>query len=84
MSYRLRRSARVLLFSPGGDLYLIHFAAELEGKPFLFWVTPGGEIEPTKKSSLQRKRELSGESASSLILHRFWSRDFLKLVITTN
>lgn len=58
---RLRRSARVLLFNPAGELYLIRFVAELDGEPFIFWVTPGGEIEPGEEELVAAQRELSEE-----------------------
>lgn len=58
---RLRRSARVLLFDAHGDLYLIRFVAELERKPFVFWVTPGGEVEPGENDHDAASRELYEE-----------------------
>ena len=61
MSYRLRRSARVLLFDPDGALLLIRFAAEAEGKPFVFWVTPGGEVESGEADLAAAARELHEE-----------------------
>ena len=61
MSGRLRRSARVLLFDPDGEILLIRFVAELEGKPFIFWVTPGGEVEPGEADRAAAERELHEE-----------------------
>ena len=58
---RLRRSARVLLFDPSGDVLLIHFVAELEGEPFVFWLTPGGEVEPGEADLAAAERELFEE-----------------------
>jgi 8-oxo-dGTP pyrophosphatase MutT (NUDIX family) len=58
---RLRRSARVFLFDPRGAVLLIRFAAELEGKPFVFWVTPGGEIELGEEARAAAERELFEE-----------------------
>jgi 8-oxo-dGTP diphosphatase len=58
---RLRRSARVFLFDPSGDVLLIRFVAELEGQPFIFWVTPGGEIEPEEDPRAAAERELFEE-----------------------
>lgn len=58
---RLRRSARVFLFSPAGDLLLIRFVAELDGAPFVFWVTPGGEVEPGEEDRVAAERELFEE-----------------------
>ena len=59
--HRLRRSARVFLFDPEGDVLLIRFVAELEGKPFVFWVTPGGEVEPGEGDLAAAQRELLEE-----------------------
>lgn len=65
---RLRRSARVLLFDPGGDLLLIRFVAELQGEPFVFWVTPGGEVEPGEADAAAAARELREELGVELPL----------------
>ena len=59
--HRLRRSARVFLFDPGGRILLIRFVAELEGKGFVFWVTPGGEVEAGETDLAAAKRELFEE-----------------------
>ena len=66
---RLRRSARVFLFDPGGKILLIRFAAELKGKPFIFWVTPGGEIEPGEAELAAAERELLEELGIRPELH---------------
>ena len=58
---RLRHSARVFLFDRAGDILLIRFLAELEGKPFVFWVTPGGEIESGEEPRVAAERELLEE-----------------------
>jgi 8-oxo-dGTP pyrophosphatase MutT (NUDIX family) len=58
---RLRRSARVFLFDSRGEVLLIRFVAELEGKPFVFWVTPGGEVEPGETDRAAAERELVEE-----------------------
>ncbi len=68
MTYRLRRSARVLLFNPAGEILLIRFAAELDGAPFIFWVTPGGEVEPGEPDLDAAQRELQEELGLSLPL----------------
>lgn len=60
---RLRRSARVFLFDPSGDVLLIRFVAQLQGKPFVFWVTPGGEVEPGEDDHAAAERELFEELA---------------------
>lgn len=58
---RLRRSARVLLFDPSGDVLLIRFRAQVEGKSVVFWVTPGGEIEAGEEPEEAAARELFEE-----------------------
>ena len=58
---RLRRSARVFLFAQQGDVLLIRFVAELDGAPFVFWVTPGGEVEPGEPDLAAAERELFEE-----------------------
>ena len=66
--YRLRRSARVVLFDRGGDVLLIRFVAELDGAPFVFWVTPGGEVEPGEEDRAAAERELWEELGLRLSL----------------
>ena len=61
MSHRLRRSARVFLFNPGGEILLIRFVAELDGASFVFWVTPGGEVESGEPDLAAAQRELHEE-----------------------
>lgn len=58
---RLRRSARVLVFDPEGDLLLIRFRAQNGGKTMRFWVTPGGEIESGEEPEEAAARELYEE-----------------------
>ena len=58
---RLRRSARVLLFDNQGDVLLIRFAARVEGKPFVCWVAPGGEVEAGEADRAAAERELLEE-----------------------
>lgn len=58
---RLRRSARVLVFDPNGDVLLIRFRAETGGKTVRFWVTPGGEIEAGEEPEEAAARELYEE-----------------------
>lgn len=65
---RLRRSARVFLFDPQGDVLLIRFLAELEGAPFTFWVTPGGEVEPGEDDRAAAEREIFEELGLRLSL----------------
>ncbi|MFC6647032.1 NUDIX hydrolase [Granulicella cerasi] len=65
---RLRRSARVLLFDAQDNIFLIRFTAELDGKPFIFWVTPGGEVELLEDDHTAASRELLEEVGLSLPL----------------
>lgn len=58
---RLRRSARVLLFDECDRVLLIRFAAQREDGPFVFWVTPGGEVEPGEAARDAAARELGEE-----------------------
>ena len=58
---RLRRSARVLVFDPSGDVLLIRFRAETGGKMVTFWVTPGGEIEAGEEPEEAAAREMYEE-----------------------
>jgi ADP-ribose pyrophosphatase YjhB (NUDIX family) len=58
---RLRRSARVFLFDPAGDVLLIRVVAPLEDGPFVFWVTPGGEMESGEGAREAAERELFEE-----------------------
>jgi 8-oxo-dGTP diphosphatase len=58
---RLRRSARVFLFDESGDLLLIRFAAQRSDGPFVFWVTPGGEVESGESDLAAAQRELFEE-----------------------
>jgi 8-oxo-dGTP pyrophosphatase MutT (NUDIX family) len=58
---RRRRTARVLVFDPAGRVLLIRFAvARAEGE-FVFWLTPGGEIEPGETELDAAERELREE-----------------------
>ena len=58
---RLRRSARVFLFDPAGNVLLIRFVAQREEGPFVFWVTPGGEVEANEGDRAAAERELFEE-----------------------
>lgn len=58
---RLRRSARIFLFDERGDVLLIRFAAQRSDWLFVFWVTPGGEIEPGEDARAAAVRELREE-----------------------
>ncbi len=61
LNLRLRRSARVFLFDERGDVLLIRFVAQREDGRFVFWVTPGGEIEPGEGEHEAAGRELFEE-----------------------
>ena len=58
---RSRRTARVLVFDGGGRVLLIRFVvARVEGD-FVFWLTPGGEIEAGETELEAARRELREE-----------------------
>jgi 8-oxo-dGTP pyrophosphatase MutT (NUDIX family) len=65
---RLRRSARIFLFDECGDILLIRFVAQREDGPFVFWVTPGGEVEPGEDDRAAAIRELQEELGLTLTL----------------
>ena len=58
---RPRRSARVLLFDDARRLLLIRFVTERRGEPFVFWATPGGEVEDGEVEAEAAARELEEE-----------------------
>jgi ADP-ribose pyrophosphatase YjhB (NUDIX family) len=60
-STRLRRSARIFLFDPAGNILLIRFVVERDGGTFVFWVTPGGEVESGEGDREAAERELFEE-----------------------
>ncbi len=51
----------MLLFDPSGDVLLIRFRTEVEGRTVVFWVTPGGEIEPGEEPEEAAAREMYEE-----------------------
>lgn len=59
--HRLRRSARIFLFDPLGELLLIRFVAQFQDERFVFWITPGGEVEPGESDLVAAQRELLEE-----------------------
>ena len=61
MTLRLRRSARVFLFNAANEVLLIRFSALREDGPFIFWVTPGGEMEADETPLAAAERELFEE-----------------------
>ncbi len=50
-----------MLFDPRGDVLLIRFVAQVDGAPYVFWVTPGGEVEPGESDRAAAERELAEE-----------------------
>ena len=56
-----RRTARVLVFDAAGSVLLIRFAVERVAGPFVFWLTPGGEIEEGETELAAAERELREE-----------------------
>jgi 8-oxo-dGTP pyrophosphatase MutT (NUDIX family) len=58
---RLRRSARVFLFDENDSLLLIRFEAMRSDGLFVFWVTPGGEVESGEDDLSAAERELFEE-----------------------
>ena len=59
---RPRRSARVLVFDPAGRVLLIRCeVVRRDGKLFVFWLTPGGEIEPDEQPLAAARREVLEE-----------------------
>lgn len=61
MSMRKRRSARVLVFDPAGRVLLIRFVVQRSDGEFIFWLTPGGEIEADETPMEAAVRELLEE-----------------------
>jgi 8-oxo-dGTP pyrophosphatase MutT (NUDIX family) len=64
---RKRRSVRVLVFDPVGRVLLIRFVAQRSDGEFVFWLTPGGEIEagegPVEAAVRELREELGLEVA---------------------
>lgn len=65
---RLRRSARVILLDGAGRVLLLRFVIERMRGPYLFWATPGGEVEPGEELLAAAQRELREELGLSLPL----------------
>jgi len=64
---RKRQASRVLLFNPQGEILLMRFAIpQANGTDFIFWVAPGGEIEPGESPSEAAHREIFEELGLSL------------------
>ena len=58
---RQRRTARVLVFDPAGRVLLIRCAVMRADGEFVFWLTPGGEIEAGETPIEAAVRELREE-----------------------
>src|SRR5580698_7597252 len=58
---RKRRTARVMLFDPSGEILLIRFVVPRAEGEFCFWVTPGGEIEAGETEAEAAVREVLEE-----------------------
>lgn len=57
-----RRSARVMVFDPAGRVLLIRCSVvRRDAKEFVFWLTPGGEIEPNEEPLAAAQREVREE-----------------------
>lgn len=56
-----RRSARVILLSPAGEVLLISFRVPRSDGEFAFWATPGGEVEEGEEYVAAAQRELREE-----------------------
>jgi len=59
---KARRSARVMVFDLVGRVLLIQCAVvRRDGREFVFWLTPGGEIEPGEEPLAAARREVREE-----------------------
>jgi 8-oxo-dGTP pyrophosphatase MutT (NUDIX family) len=58
---RLRRSARIILLDDAGRVLLIRFVLPRRDGDYLFWATPGGEIEGSEYPLAAAQRELREE-----------------------
>lgn len=65
---RLRRSARIILLDDAGRVLLLRFVIERMSGPYIFWATPGGEVEPGEELLEAARRELHEEVGLSLPL----------------
>ena len=58
---RKRRTARVMLFDPAGEILLIRFVVQRTEGEFCFWAAPGGEIEAGETEAEAAEREVLEE-----------------------
>lgn len=66
---RKRQAARVFLFNPQGEILLVRFAIpRRDGRIFVFWAAPGGEIEHGETPLEAAHREIIEELGLDLIL----------------
>jgi ADP-ribose pyrophosphatase YjhB (NUDIX family) len=59
---RIRRTARLLLFSPAGRLLLVKFKDDSIAESRVWWATVGGEMEPWENFLAAAKREALEET----------------------
>ena len=62
---RIRKTARVLLFSPAGRLLLMRFEDDSVGEARVWWATVGGEMEPWENFLAAARREALEETGLS-------------------
>ena len=58
---RKRRTARVMLLDPVGEILLIRFVVQRTEGEFCFWAAPGGEIEAGETEAEAAVREVREE-----------------------
>ena len=63
---RARRTARVMVFDPAGRVLLIRCGVMRGDGEFVFWLTPGGEIEAGETPAQAAVRELGEELGLSV------------------
>jgi ADP-ribose pyrophosphatase YjhB (NUDIX family) len=62
---RIRRTARLLLFSPAGRLLLVKFEDNAIAESRVWWATVGGEMEPWETFPAAARREALEETGLS-------------------
>jgi 8-oxo-dGTP pyrophosphatase MutT (NUDIX family) len=66
---RARRTARVMVFDPAVRVLLIRCVVMRADGEFVFWLTPGGEIEAGESPLEAARRELAEELGLSVDVH---------------